>query len=73
MTTITVPINEELQNFIQSELNSGRSESKVHVVRYALQRLAEERALESLREAERDIKEGKVYKGDLRKIVSKMK
>ena len=45
MTTITVPINEQLQNFIQSELNSGRSESKVHVVRYALQRLAEERAL----------------------------
>ena len=73
MTTITVPINEELQTFIESELKSGRSESKVHVVRYALQRLAEERALEAINEAEADIKSGRVYKGDLRKLVAKMK
>ena len=66
MTTITIPINKELENFINAELKSGRSETKAHVVRYALKRLAEERALEGIQEAKRDIKEGRVYEGDLR-------
>jgi Arc/MetJ-type ribon-helix-helix transcriptional regulator len=71
MTTITVPINAELEQFIESELRSGKSESKAHVVRYALMRLQEERALERLYEAEEDIKKGRVYQGSLRTLVKK--
>ena len=73
MTTITVPIDKDLENFIESEIKSGKSETKAHVVRYALKQLREERALERIQEAERDIQEGRVYKGDLRKLVTKMK
>ena len=73
MTTITIPIDKDLESFIKSELASGRSETKAHVVRYALKRLSEERALERIQEAEQDIKDGKVYKGDLRKLITKMK
>jgi len=73
MTTITVPIDRELEDFIKSEIESGRSETKAHVVRYALKQLREERALEGIREAERDIKEGRVYRGDLRTILKNMK
>ncbi len=36
MTTITVPINKELADFIAEELSRGESESKAHLVRYAL-------------------------------------
>lgn len=71
MTTITVPINVELEQFIESELKSGKGESKAHVVRYALMRLQEERALERLQEAEVDIKEGRIYQGSLRTLVKK--
>lgn len=71
MTTITVPITKELQSFIESEISAGTSESKAHLVRYALGRLQEERALTRLREAEVDIKEGRVYKGDLKKLLKK--
>ena len=69
MTTITVPITKELEHFISEELASGASESKAHLVRLALGRLREERALARLQEAEADIKAGRVYKGDLKKLI----
>lgn len=71
MTTITVPITSELESFIESELRAGTSDSKAHLVRYALGRLQEERAIMRLQEAEADIKDGRVYKGGLRKILKK--
>jgi Arc/MetJ-type ribon-helix-helix transcriptional regulator len=73
MTTITVPINAELQQFIEEEIESGKSETKAHVVRYALMRLKEERGLERLMEAEADIKEGRIYQGSLRDLAKKIK
>ena len=72
MTTITVPINSDLEEFIKSEIKNGSSESKAHVVRYALMRLREERTLERLSEAENDIKEGRVYKGSLATLAKKL-
>ena len=69
MTTITVPITKELESFIDEELVSGTSESKAHLVRFALGRLMEERALARLQEAENDIKAGRAYKGDLKKLI----
>ncbi|MFZ2832110.1 MAG: hypothetical protein WAZ40_03070 [Minisyncoccia bacterium] len=69
MTTITVPINKELESFIAEELKAGTCDSKAHLVRYALARLQEERALARLHEAEMDIKEGRVYRGDLKKLL----
>jgi len=69
MTTITVPITKELASFIEGELKAGTSDSKAHLVRYALGRLQEERALSRLQEAEMDIKENRVYQGDLKKLL----
>ncbi len=69
MTTITVPITKDLEDFIDSELRAGTGESKAHLVRYALVRLREERALARLQEAEMDIKENRVYRGDLKKLL----
>ncbi|MEK7134281.1 MAG: hypothetical protein AAB819_00955 [Patescibacteria group bacterium] len=71
MTTITVPITKELESFISEEMNAGTSESKAHLVRFALMRLREERALSRINEAEADIKAGRVYKGDLKKLIKK--
>ncbi len=71
MATITIPINKNLERFIEAELAHGTSESKAHLVRFALERLQEERALARIEEAEKDIRAKRVYKGDLRKIVKK--
>ena len=73
MTTITVPIDRELEDFIKSEIASGRSETKAHVVRYALKQLQEERMIEGVLQAQREIEEGKVLRGDLREIIKHMK
>lgn len=73
MTTITVPISKDLENFIEEEISSGTSETKAGLVRHALMRLQEERALSRLAEAERDIQEGRVYRGQLKTLLTKMK
>lgn len=73
MSTITVPLPPDLEDFINEEIASGRGESKAHLVREALVRLREEKALARLSEAECDIKEGRVYKGDLKKLLRKMR
>lgn len=70
MTTITVPITKELESFISEEIRAGLCDSKAHLVRFALMRLQEERALSRLSEAEADIKTGRVYKGNLKKLVT---
>ncbi len=71
MSTITIPITKELEAFIKSELADGTSESKAHLVRYALGRLREERALARLQEAQSDIKTGRVYQGNLKRILKR--
>ncbi len=73
MSTITVPLPHDLEDFLNEEVASGKGESKAHVVREALSRLREEKALARLTEAEADIKEGRVYKGDLKKLLRKMR
>lgn len=73
MSTITVPISKEIEDFIEEEISSGLGETKAGLVRYALSRLQEERALSRLQEAELDIKQGRVYKGDLKALLKKMK
>lgn len=72
MTTITTPIDKDLEEFINAEIREGNSETKAHVVRQALRLLREDRAYKRIREAEEDMKEGRVYKGDLRKLVKKL-
>ena len=71
MSTITVPISKELESFINEELAAGTSESKAHLVRFAMMRLMEERALARLEEAEADIRDGRVFKGDLKKLIER--
>jgi len=71
MATITTPIEKDLEAFIEREIREGRAESKAHVVRSALRLLREERAIEHIREAEEDIRKGRVYSGDLRELARK--
>jgi len=69
MTTITIPLNKELEETVESLLQDGRFDTKTSMVRYALQRLAEEEAVERVLRAEREIQEGKGLSGDVRALV----
>ncbi|MFZ2521939.1 MAG: hypothetical protein WAX44_02300 [Minisyncoccia bacterium] len=73
MTTISVPISPKNERFISSLVKSGKAANKAHAVRQALDLYAEEELLKNIFEAEKDIKNGRVFSGDLREIVRKFK
>lgn len=72
MTTLSIPITSEQEKFINDLVKSGKAGSKAHVVRYALQRLAEEEAVNAVLNAEREIGDGRGLRGDLKKLLKKI-
>ena len=73
MTTLSIPISSELEEFIKQEIKHGRSPNKAAVVRRALHRLAEEEAVQAVLQSEREVEEGKIFRGDLRLLAKKLK
>ncbi len=71
--TISVPITRDQERFLAERVKSGVSANKAHAVRQAIVALVEEELLQDLLEAEEEIRQGKGIKGDLRKILRKMK
>lgn len=62
MATISVPISEKMEKFIESQISRGNAENKAQVVRRALAYFAEEQACMDLLESEQNIRDGHVYK-----------
>jgi len=73
MVTISVPITPKQEKFIKELVKSGRAANKAHAVRYAIQRLSEEEAVEAVLESERELAAGKGLRGDLRTLLKKVK
>jgi len=77
MTTLSIPINGELESFIQEQIANGNSANKADVVRKALRHYREELAFMDILEAEADVKAGRVYKfksaEDFEKLLKKIK
>ncbi len=71
MTTISVPITPEQKRFIAARVKSGKAANTAHAVRQALMLLEEEEALASIERGLADIRAGRVYYGDLRKLAKK--
>lgn len=71
MSTISVPIKAEEEKFIENYIKSGQAENKAQVFRRALRLLAEEEALFRILKSEEDVRQGRVFQGNLRKILKK--
>ena len=69
MTTISVPIPRNLEDFINQMIASGSAETKAEVVRCALRKYAEDEAIASVLKSRQEIKEGKVLSGNLIDLV----
>ncbi len=69
MTTLSVPINAELEKFIENMVKDGRAANKADVVRKALRRMSEEEAVQAVLISQQEVKEGKVLRGDLREYL----
>lgn len=69
MSTLSVPLTPKLEKFINDQVRSGRAANKADVVRRALTAMTEEEAVQEVLLAQKEIREGKGLKGDLRELI----
>lgn len=68
MATLSVPLTQNLEAFIEEQVRSGNAANKADVVRKALRLLAEEEAIAGVLKAEQEVRDGKALRGDLTKL-----
>ena len=73
MTTLSIPISPKNEKFIVSLVKSGKAANKAHAVRQALEWYEEEEIINNILEAERDVANGRIFRGDLKEILKKFK
>ena len=73
MTTISVPLQPDLETSLDDLVKSGYGSNKADVIRRALARAIEEEAVEAVLRAEKEIREGKGLRGNLRELAKKIK
>jgi Arc/MetJ-type ribon-helix-helix transcriptional regulator len=65
MSTLSVPLTPELEEKINNLVRDGRGTNKAEVARKAIEFYAKEMALQDILEAEQEVKDGKILRGDL--------
>ncbi len=68
MTTISIPITSELNEFIDEQVSLGNASSKAELIRRAITRFKEETFILNILQAEEEIHNGKGLKGDLDRL-----
>ena len=68
MTTISIPLNSRLNDFINEQVRIGNASSKAELIRRIIIKYKEEVFIKSLQEAEEDIRMGRVFTGNLDKL-----
>ncbi|MBU1126540.1 hypothetical protein KJ758_02915 [Patescibacteria group bacterium] len=72
MSTLSVPLSNNLEAFIDEMVKGGIAPNKAEVVRQALNRYAEDQAVEAVLRSEQEAREGKILRGDLNKLLDRM-
>ncbi|MCH7529878.1 ribbon-helix-helix protein, CopG family [Patescibacteria group bacterium] len=70
MSTISVPLSKELITHLD-QLVASTGATRAAVMRKALENLAEDEAVEAVLRAEREVADGKILRGDIKKLLSK--
>ncbi|MFQ5662050.1 MAG: hypothetical protein ACE5F2_02250 [Candidatus Paceibacteria bacterium] len=71
MSTLSVPLNAELEKFIDQMVKEHEAETKAGVVRRVLYEFAERKAIDDVLLASEEAKKGEVVKGNTDKILGK--
>jgi Arc/MetJ-type ribon-helix-helix transcriptional regulator len=72
MSTLSVPISQGHETFIDEMIQRGVAPTKAEVVRQALTRFAEDQAVEAVQRAEQEIRDGKTLRGNLRHLAARL-
>jgi Arc/MetJ-type ribon-helix-helix transcriptional regulator len=70
MTTISIPLNNELNEYIDTQVRLGNASSKAELIRRAIIKFKEDEFVNSILKAKQEIKDGKALKGDLDELAS---
>jgi len=73
MTTLSIPMPQDLLDFIDSFIASGEVENRAQAVRKAVRTLREQNEINDILEAKVQIKQGVSYSGDLKTILKNRK
>lgn len=72
MSTLSIPLSPEQEKFVKSLVKRNIVTNKAEAVRRALRLLEEEEAVADVLRAQQEVREGKVLKGDIRKLLKKI-
>ncbi len=72
MSTLSVPLTPELSQIIEKLIREGVGQNKAEVARKAIEFFAEEQAINAVLKSQQEVKEGKVFSGDLDKLSKKL-
>lgn len=73
MSTISVPLKPQLEKGLEDLIKQGYGSNKADVLRRALEKLIEDEAVNIVLRARQEVREGKVFSGDLKKILKQFK
>ena len=73
MTTISVPLPPHMVEFIEREVKMGNFANKAAVVRNAIKTMKDEQAIARMLQADKELSEGKILKGDLDVLAKRLK
>lgn len=65
MTTISIPLNNELNSYIDEQVKLGKAASKAELIRRAIIKYKEDEFINTILQAEQEVKDGRALKGDL--------
>lgn len=71
MSTVSVPLTPKLEEAVGQLIKLGRGANKADVIRKAIIALAEEEAVVAVLQAEQEVREGKLIRGNLRQVLKK--
>lgn len=71
MTTLSIPMPEDLIKFIDTFIASGEAENRAQAIRKAVRKMREQVEVNEIFEASRQIKQGLSFSGDLQDILKK--
>ncbi|MCH8830281.1 MAG: hypothetical protein IID45_11955 [Planctomycetes bacterium] len=69
---MSVPLTPELEKFIDQMVSEHEAETKAGVVRRALYKMSEEKAINDVLLASEEVRRDKVVRGDVDEILGKM-
>lgn len=72
MSMLSVPLTPQLEKMIDKLLGDGVAANKADLARKAIEKMAEEHAIQVILQAEKELKENKILRGDIDELAKKI-